>query len=165
MNPLVRFVARYHRWLPLGLFLLVASVAALIGSIATAAGLATWYPALRKPAWTPPAWIFAPVWTALYILMSVAAWRVWRQAAPREARRTFAWFAAQLSLNALWSVLFFGLQRPGAALVEGIVLWLLLVAMLSRFWRVDRVAGMLWASYVTWVGFAMLLNAALWRLN
>jgi tryptophan-rich sensory protein len=165
MNFTVRLIARFHRWLPLALFLLVAFIAAVIGSVATASGLAAWYPALHKPAWNPPSSIFAPVWAVLSILMAVAAWRVWRQAAPREARRTFALFAAQLSANALWSVLFFGLQRPGAALVEGIALWILLVAMLGRFWRADRVAGMLWSPCVAWVGFALILNAAIWRLN
>src|SRR6187455_2573066 len=106
------------RWLPLGLFLILAFVAAAFGGLATATSLDTWYPTLHKPSWNPPNWLFSPVWTLLYILMAVATWRAWRVGDALAARRTASLYSAQLTLNALWSILFFGLRRPGLALVE-----------------------------------------------
>ncbi|HYP17041.1 MAG TPA: TspO/MBR family protein [Opitutus sp.] len=153
------------RWLPLGLFVLLAFLAAGIGSFATASSVDTWYASLRKPSWNPPSWVFGPVWTTLYLLMAVATWRVWRNGSPAEARHTFRLYGAQLALNALWSILFFGLQRPGAALIDVLVLWLVLIRLLARFIRVDRIAALLWAPYVLWVSFAAVLNAAIWELN
>lgn len=156
---------RSTRWLPLGLFLVLAFAAAAIGAAATNTSVHTWYAGLQKPSWGPPNWLFAPVWTLLYVAMAIAAWRVWRLGEPSAARRTVSLYSAQLTLNALWSVLFFGLRRPGAALIEIAVLWAVLVVLLVRFWRVDRIAGVLWAPYVGWVSFAALLNAAVWSLN
>jgi tryptophan-rich sensory protein len=153
------------RWLPLGFFLFLAFLAGAIGAFATSTSVHTWYPSLHKPAWTPPSWLFAPVWTLLYIAMGVAAWRVWRTLEALESRRLVRLYAAQLALNAIWSILFFGQQSPGLALIEVIVLWLVLVRMLALLWPVDRAAGVLWALYVAWVTFATLLNAAVWELN
>lgn len=146
-------------------FLVATFLAAAIGSLSTMENVKTWYPTLAKPAWTPPSTWFAPVWTALYVAMAVAAWRVWRRT-EGETRTRIAWlYAAQLVLNALWSVLFFGLRQPGLALVEIALLWLVLVITLVRYWKIDRVAGALWTPYVLWVSFASALNAALWHLN
>ncbi len=121
-----------------------------------------WYAALRKPAWNPPDWIFAPVWTLLYLLMAIAAWLVWRQAgvAPR-----LGLFLLQLALNAAWAWLFFGLQRPGLALAELAVLWLAVAATAVAFWSVLPLAGWLLVPYLAWVTFAGALNASLWRRN
>jgi tryptophan-rich sensory protein len=146
-------------------FLLGSFAAAAVGSLATSSGVSEWYPTLRKPVWNPPDWIFGPVWTALYVAMSVAAWRVWRVQTGMEASRTLRLFGAQLALNALWSILFFGMRRPDLALIEIVVLWSLLVVLLVRFARTDRIAGYLWAPYVAWVSFATILNATIWRLN
>ena len=146
-------------------FLLVTFAAAAIGSMATFTSVKTWYPQLAKPAWTPPSGLFAPVWTALYIAMAVAGWRVWRIQPTLAARGVLRLYGAQLALNALWSVLFFGLRRPDLALVDIAGLWLLLLPALVRFWRVDGIAGALWAPYVAWVSFAFALNAAVWMLN
>ncbi len=153
------------RWVPLGIFLLLAFMAAVLAAIATATSVHTWYPMLRKPGWTPPAWVFAPVWTLLYVAMSVAAWRVWRMGSADDARRIVRLFAAQLTLNALWSILFFGLRHPGLALIDVLVLWLVLVRMLVPFRMIDQVAGILWAVYFAWVTFAAVLNASIWELN
>lgn len=153
------------RYIGLIVFLVVTFAAAAIGSIATSASVKTWYPGLAKPAWTPPGWLFAPVWTLLYGAMAVAAWRVWRRQTGPAAFGVLRLYGAQLALNALWSVLFFGLRRPDLALFNIAGLWLLLVLALVRFWRVDRVAGALWAPYVAWVSFASALNAAIWNLN
>lgn len=146
-------------------FLAVTFVAAAIGSTATFNSVKSWYPTLSKPTWTPPNTWFGPVWTCLYVAMAVAAWRVWRKSEPPAARSTAWWYGAQLALNALWSVLFFGLRRPDLAAAEIVVLWAVLVVLLVRFWRADRVAGALWAPYVAWVSFASALNIAIWRLN
>lgn len=150
----------------LALFIVVSFVAAGLGSAATTKGVTTWYPTIVKPSWNPPNWVFAPVWTTLYLLMSIAAWRVWRAAAtPAEATKTLWLYGAQLVLNAVWSVLFFFLHRPDLALVEIVVFLALLIALLVRFARTDRLAAILWSPYVAWVSFATFLNGTIWWLN
>ena len=156
---------KLSKFAPLAGFLVASFSAAAVGGAATATSVGTWYQTLHQPAWNPPNWIFGPVWTLLYILMSVAAWRVWRTGDADAARRTFRWFAAQLSLNLLWSVLFFGLRAPGIAFAEVIVFWAVLVVMLRRFWLADKIAAALWAPYVAWVSFASVLNGTVWWLN
>jgi len=146
-------------------FLALCLAVAAVGGAVTASSVGTWYPTLAKPAFNPPNWIFAPVWTTLYFLMAIAAWRVWRRDGLRQARWALALFALQLALNLAWSVLFFGMRMIGAALVEVVVLLLAIVATTLVFWQRDRVAGMLFLPYAAWVAFATLLNAALWRLN
>lgn len=153
------------RWLPLGFFLLLAFLAGGIGAIATATSVQTWYPTLQKPAWTPPGWLFGPVWTVLYVLMAVAAWRGWREGSAADGRMTVRLFASQLMLNAGWSVAFFGFRRPDLALIDVVVLWLVLLRMAARFRAVDRLAVLLWLPYLAWVSFAVALNAAIWQLN
>jgi tryptophan-rich sensory protein len=150
---------------PLAGFLLASFSAAAVGGAATATSIRTWYPTLIKPVWNPPNWVFGPVWTLLYCLMAIAAWRVWQTGDTQFARRTFRWFAAQLSLNLLWSVLFFGLRSPGLAFAEVVIFWAMLVVMLRGFWRADRIAAALWAPYVAWVSFATVLNGTIWWLN
>jgi tryptophan-rich sensory protein len=157
---------RSRPWIALILFIVAAFIAGAIGSTATASSVRSWYPTLAKPAWNPPAAVFAPVWTFLYVLMGFASWRAWHaSASPIAARSTATLYAVQLALNALWSVLFFGLRSPGLALIEIVVFWLVLVAIQLRFWRLDRVAGVLWLPYLAWVTFAISLNAAIWWLN
>jgi benzodiazapine receptor len=150
----------------LALFIVVSFVAAGLGSAATTKGVTTWYPIIVKPSWNPPNWVFAPVWTTLYLLMSIAAWRAWRAATtPAEATKTLWLYGAQLVLNAIWSVLFFFLHRPGLALFEIVVFLALLIALLVRFARTDRIAAILWSPYVAWVSFATFLNGTIWWLN
>jgi len=124
-----------------------------------------WYASLRKPAWNPPGWIFGPVWTALYTMMAVAAWLVWRCGGWAAQRRPLALFLVQLALNALWTPLFFGLHRPGLAFAEIVLLWLAIAATLVAFRPVSRAAAWLLAPYLAWVSFATVLNLTLWRLN
>lgn len=152
-------------WLALLGFILASFAAAAIGGAATAENVRTWYPTLNKPAWTPPGWVFGPAWTLLYALMSVAAWRIWLIREKPGARRALTLHFVQLALNALWSVLFFGLKQPGLALGEIVVLWLLLLTIWRAFWRLDAAAGVLWTPYVAWVGFATALNGSIWWLN
>ena len=124
-----------------------------------------WYAQLTKPSWNPPNWIFGPVWTALYLLMAVAAWRVWKQGGFGAQRRPLTLFLAQLGLNAIWSPIFFGLKQPGVAFAEILVLWAAIVGTIVAFRRVDRVAAGLLLPYLAWVSFASVLNFTLWRLN
>ncbi|MDH3420105.1 MAG: tryptophan-rich sensory protein [Gammaproteobacteria bacterium] len=122
-----------------------------------------WYAALVKPAWTPPNWLFGPVWTVLYVLIALSAWLVWR-AQPRLSVPLGLWFA-QLGLNAIWSWLFFGLERPGLAAIDIVALLVAIIATAVAFARASRTAAFLLLPYALWVGFATALNIAIWRLN
>ena len=124
-----------------------------------------WYASLRKPSWNPPGWIFGPVWTALYTMMAVAAWLVWKRGGFAAQRRLLTLFLVQLALNATWTPLFFGLHWPGVAFFEMLLLWVAIAATIPTFWRVNRVAAWLLVPYLAWVSFAAVLNVTLWRLN
>jgi benzodiazapine receptor len=123
------------------------------------------YAALKKPSWNPPAWVFGPVWTALYAMMAVAAWLVWKRGGFAAQRRPLGLFLGQLALNAAWTPLFFGLNNPGLAFAEIVLLWLAIAATLAGFRAVSRMAAWLLAPYLAWVTFAAALNFTLWRLN
>lgn len=124
-----------------------------------------WYQQLAKPGFTPPGWVFGPVWTILYIMMAVAAWQVWRDRGFGGARPALGLFVLQLLLNGLWSFLFFGLKQPGLAFAEIVLLWLAILGTLMKFWRLAPAAGLLLLPYWLWVSFAAVLNFALWRMN
>ncbi len=124
-----------------------------------------WYAALQKPSWNPPAWVFGPAWTLLYLSMAVAAWLVWREGGWKAQGRALGLFLVQWALNALWTPLFFGLHQPGLAFAEITILWLVLAATLAAFWRINKVAGALLVPYLAWVSFAAALNFTIWRLN
>ena len=124
-----------------------------------------WYESLTKPVWNPPSWLFGPVWTVLYGMMAIAAWLVWKRYGFSGAAVPLAVFVAQLVLNAGWSWLFFGLQRPDLAFAEIILLWIAILVTIVLFWRLERVAGILLVPYLAWVSFAAVLNFTLWQLN
>jgi len=151
----------------LALFLFAATCFGVsgLGAWFTAGSVGTWYPTLAKPSWTPPAWVFAPVWTALYSMMAIAAWLVWRKRGWREAWGALGLFVLQLTLNAAWSPLFFGVRSPAAGLVDIVALWFSVAATFVAFFRISPIAGMLLAPYWAWVSFAAALNAAIWSLN
>ena len=149
-------------YLALAGWLLVCFAAASLGGIFMPG---EWYATLRKPSWNPPGWIFGPVWSALYTIMAVAAWLVWRQGGWSKQRKPLLAFLAQLALNAVWTPLFFGLHWPGIAFAEIVLLWLAIAATLAAFRPVSRVAAWLLAPYLVWVSFATMLNFTLWRLN
>ncbi len=115
--------------------------------------------------WNPPGWVFGPVWTALYAMMAVAAWMVWRRGGFGMQRFPLVLFVTQLALNALWTPLFFGLHRPDLALVDIALLWLAIVSTVATFTRVHRGAAALLVPYLAWVSFATFLNLTIWRLN
>jgi len=153
------------RWLALAGFLAACFVVAGLGGWFTSMGMPEWYAGLQKPSWNPPSWVFAPVWTTLYIMMAVASWLVWKEAGFSGATAALTLFFVQLLLNMTWSGLFFGLQSPGWAMVELVVLWVAIVATTALFFRHSSAAGVLMAPYLLWVTFAGFLNAAIVRLN
>ena len=146
-------------------FLLACFVVSGLGALATATGVDGWYRTLVKPGFNPPDWVFAPVWTVLYLMMAIAAWRVWRTEAFVTRRYALTAFGVQLGLNLLWSILFFGLQQIGLALFEISLLLLSIAICILLFWRVERLAGWLLVPYLLWVAFAAVLNLSLWLLN
>jgi tryptophan-rich sensory protein len=152
-------------WVALLGFIALCLGVAAIGGWATSISVGGWYQALDKPEWTPPDRIFAPVWTILYLMMAVAGYRVWRGGPSKGRQDALALFAIQLALNMLWSILFFGSQRIGLALLDILLLWAAIAATGFAFWRVDRLAGLLLLPYLAWVTYAVSLNAAIWRLN
>lgn len=124
-----------------------------------------WYAGLEKPTWNPPSWVFGPVWSVLYTLMAVAAWLVWCRGGWQAQRRPLGLYLIQLALNAAWTPLFFGLQSPGIALIDIILLFIAIAATMRAFFRVRTVAGLLLVPYLMWVGFASVLNFTLWWMN
>lgn len=163
------FTARYPKRsrdvFGLAVFLLVCFAVSGIGAAITATSVGSWYQTLQKPSFNPPDWVFAPVWTTLYVLIAIAGWRAWRRAQTKATSIALAVFAAQLALNLAWSLIFFGLQQIALALVEIVILLLAIVANTILFWRIDRWAGVLFVPYTAWVAFASVLNASLWWLN
>jgi benzodiazapine receptor len=127
--------------------------------------VADWYPTLAKPSWTPPAWLFGPVWTVLYVMMAVAGWLVWKRYGLTGAREALLLFFVQLALNAAWSWLFFGFRMPGVAFAEIVMLWGAIVATTLLFWKACAPAAVLFLPYLLWVTFAAVLNYSIWRLN
>jgi benzodiazapine receptor len=151
-------------WGVLALALVV--VALLLGQLATYPNLAPWHAGLVKPSFNPPNWVFAPVWTALYLLMAFAAWRILRLPADTPGRRTaLALFLLQLGLNAAWSWLFFAAHSPLLGLIDIIPQLLAVLATILAFYRLDRLAALCLVPLVLWVGYASALNLAIWQLN
>lgn len=145
-------------------FLAACFAVEILASTATMTSVREWYPGLRKPSWTPPPWVFGPVWTALYAAMGVAAWLVWRS--PGEGRNlALVLFWIQLGLNGLWSFLFFGMRSPGAGFAEICLLWTAVVLTTALFFPLSAWAGTLMVPYAAWVTFAAALNFRVWQLN
>lgn len=145
-------------------WLVACFVASGIGALASARA-SIFYSQLSQPSWAPPAWLFAPVWSVLYILMAVAAWLVWRKHGFRSARAALWLFIIQLAANALWTWLFFGLHSGASSLAEIVILWLLIAGTIFAFWRLHRLAALLLLPYLAWVSFATVLTLSLWRMN
>lgn len=149
------------------LSVLVVEIVGASGALFTAQGLAQWYDTLARPALAPPNWVFGPVWTTLFALIGVALWLVWQrtEAAPRDVRLALGVFVVHFVFNLGWSAAFFGLQRIGLGLVVILVLWVLILATMWAFGRVDRRAAVLLVPYLLWVSFAAYLNYGFWVLN
>lgn len=139
--------------------LVLPQLAGVIGSLFTLTAIDSWYQGLVKPLWSPPNWIFGPVWLSLYLMMGVSWFLAWKKGAPK------ALFLIHLAFNSLWSVLFFGFKQPGLALVEIVILWLLIVAVMRQFYKFNRWSVYLLLPYFLWVSFATFLNFSIYRLN
>ena len=157
--------SRTRDLLALAAFLAACFAASAIGSVFTAMSVEEWYRMLRKPAWTPPARVFGPVWAVLYAAMAVAAWLVWKRVERRWFAPPLRLFWIQLALNLAWTGIFFGLRAPGAALLEILALLAAVLATTVAFWRVRPAAGVLFAPYLLWTAYATALNGAIWWLN
>lgn len=164
MAPLQRG-NRLRLWLALPVAILICLAVSGLGAIATDAGPGSWYDGLAKAAWNPPAWVFAPVWTALYVSLGVALWFIWKAPAGQGRNRALALFFLQLGLNLAWSWLFFGFQMPLLALIDLVVLLVAIVATQRTAWPVAPPASLIMLPYLAWCAFALTLNGAVVMLN
>jgi tryptophan-rich sensory protein len=138
----------------------------LSGTFFTAPNIPGWYAALNKPGFTPPNWIFGPVWTFLYISMGIAAFWIWKKGFERrDVEIALGVFGGQLILNALWTPLFFGMHWLLLALVEIVILWFFILWTIILFYRIEKPAGLLLIPYLCWVSYASALNLAVWLMN
>ena len=146
--------------------IVICEFAGLIGSVFTTPAIPTWYATLRKPSFSPPNWLFAPVWITLFALMGVSAFLVWRRGlGDQQVKVALTIFVVQLILNILWSVIFFGLRAPLGGLIVISTLWVAILLTILNFFKVSTTAGLLLVPYILWVSFAALLNLFIWRLN
>ena len=165
MTELAHNPSRRTVWLTFFGFVLACFAVSAIGGAVTATSVGTWYRELNKPGFTPPDGVFAPVWTTLYAMMAVAAWRVWRRVGFAGGRNALTLFGVQLAFNLAWSFLFFGFQAIGWAFAEILLLWGLILATIRVFVRIDRAAGLLLVPYLLWVTYAAALTGTIWHLN
>ncbi len=163
---------RVNNFFKLIIAIVVSELAGVIGSVFTISAIPTWYAELVKPALNPPAWVFGPAWTTLYALMGIAAFLIWSSyakasegQAKRKIKLALGVFGIQLFLNAIWSIIFFGLHSPGWALVDIVLLWLAIVWTMVVFYKISRPAAYLLVPYLLWVSFASYLNYSIWMLN
>jgi len=163
LNAAPRY-SRLRQGIGLVCWLAVAFAAAAVGGLASVQA-GSFYLDLLRPPWAPPAWLFGPVWSVLYVLMGVAAWLVWREGWRIEVRRALALFVAQLVTNALWTWLFFAWRLGGLAFAEVLLLWVMIAATIYFFARINKLAAALLAPYLAWVSFAAALNFTLWQRN
>ncbi|MEL1252846.1 TspO/MBR family protein [Flavobacterium sp. DGU38] len=156
-----------NKFVKIAIAVVVCLAVGYSASLVTRPSVAEWYPTIEKPFFNPPNWIFMPVWTLLYILMAVAAGLVWDKIKEQneEVKKALGFFIIQLTLNAVWSYLFFGLKNPMLALIEIALLWLMIYETYLKFIKINKTAGYLLILYLAWVGFATILNASIWWLN
>lgn len=145
--------------------LLVCQLSGIIGSIFTTPKIDSWYTRLTKPVFTPPSWVFGPVWTILFIMMGVSLYLIWTTKTKKNKTPGLVVFFVQLFLNTLWSILFFGFMSPFAALIEIVFLWIAIFLTIQWNYHISKLASKLLIPYLVWVTFAMMLNTAIWVLN
>ncbi len=157
---------RINAFLKLIIAIVVTQLAGIIGSLFTFSAIPTWYATLTKPELNPPSWIFGPMWTTLYLLMGISAFLIWQKGwARKDVKVALSVYVLQLVLNALWSIVFFGLQNPGLALVNIALLFVSIVVTMILFYKISRPAMYLLIPYILWVSFASYLNYAIYALN
>jgi benzodiazapine receptor len=145
--------------------LLITIGVGTIAGIATASSIGNWYEHISKPTFNPPNWLFAPVWTVLYIMMGIALFQIWKQTPSAERSKALTVFAIQLFLNFIWSFIFFNFHQIGLALIVIILLWIFIVITIYKFRQLNKTACYLMVPYLIWVSFATVLNASIFRLN
>ncbi len=146
--------------------IVISELAGIIGSLFTFQSIPTWYTTIIRPDFSPPNWIFGPVWTTLFVLMGIALFLVWQKKyAQKKIGLAVGLFFVQLLLNTLWSIIFFGKHNIGGAFIEIIFLWLAIVATTIAFFKISKPAGYLLLPYIAWVSFAGYLNYIIWTLN
>ena len=154
-----------NRYLPYIICIGGALLAGIIGSIGTIDAIPTWYASLNQPSWTPPNWLFGPVWTTLYILMGVAAALVWKSDIKEGKSRVITFFFLHLLVNTAWSLVFFSLKNVEAALAVITVLWFMIATLMVLFWKYDKRSTYLLVPYILWVSYASTLNLGILLLN
>ncbi len=148
------------------LSILIPLITGSLAGFFTSTGVKGWYAVANKPSFNPPNWIFAPVWTALYILMGIALFLIWRSAAEKSIKQTaLLLFAIQLLLNFFWSLIFFSLRQTGWAFLEIIAMWIAILLTMIWFNKISATATWLMVPYILWVSFAAVLNYSIWKLN
>lgn len=146
--------------------LALPQTAGLIGSIFTASAIPTWYEALQRPSFSPPNWLFGPVWICLYILMGMSFYLIWQKIEKnRKAKLAAALFLIHLFFNAIWSIIFFGLQNLGLAFADIIIIWFFIIVLIFKFWNINKWSAYLLIPYLLWVSFAAALNYFIWQMN
>jgi len=158
---------KIKKLLKLAASLTICLSAGAIGSLFTSSSVDSWYQTLNKPPFNPPSWLFAPVWTALYVMMGISLFSAWISQSIHKGKKNtaFSFFALQLLLNMMWSALFFGLQNPFLAFIEIILLWIAIIITIALFRRISALAGYLLIPYFLWVTFAAILNYSIFLLN
>jgi len=144
----------------------ICLTAGFVGSIFTTPAIDSWYATINKPSFNPPNWIFAPVWTTLFILMGISLYLIMQQSsAGKNIKKSLYLFFGQLLLNIIWSVIFFGFKNPALALIEIIILLAVIILTTKEFKKINPLASWLFWPYICWVGFALILNFSIWFLN
>jgi tryptophan-rich sensory protein len=154
-----------NRWVKLVISILICQSAGLIGSIFTSQSVNSWYQTIQKPSFNPPSWVFAPVWTTLFLLMGISLYLVWTKRMNSKVKLGLIFFGIQLIFNILWSLFFFGLRNPLFGFIEIIILWIFIAITIFQFWKIDKRAAYLLIPYILWVSFAAVLNFSIWVLN
>ena len=154
------------KWSKLVASVVICQLAGVIGSIFTVSSIPTWYTSLEKPWFTPPNFVFGPVWITLYTLMGISLYLIWQKGPGKDdVRSALLAFFGQLAVNSVWSIVFFGLQSPFYALILIVFLWFLILLTIYKFYKLDKKAGLILVPYIAWVTIAALLNYYVWVLN
>lgn len=151
--------------IPLIAFILLCLIVEVIGSLSTKEIVSTWYPTLIKPSWTPPDWVFGPVWFCLYMMIAVSGWLIYRSEYSDKRFVALILYGIQLALNFIWSFLFFSLRSPALGLIDIVLLCLLIILTIIKAWPVNSLGSLLLIPYLIWVLYATSLNAGIWLLN
>ncbi len=155
----------------LGISLVVPQLAGIIGSLFTVSAVPLWYATLHKPSFNPPNWIFGPTWIILYLLMGISVYLIWAinnktvNTQKRYIKTSLKFFWVHLGFNALWSIIFFGLQNPALAFINIVIIWTMIIILIKRFWKINKWSACLLIPYLLWVTFATILNFSIWFLN